>query len=350
MNGEGKEQNTGEGKKAFDVWNFAKMWEDSYFKVYKPWIESTCKMIEKVTDIPKDATPEKYKEFYDEWTKIYQSAFDKFYPTIKPESNKEALEKLLKSAEKSNELYKSWIAELEKNSQMTKELLQENADPAKYKECSDMWMKSYEKIFEEMSSLPIIESTAEIFENYTGTPNIYLMNFVQMTKLWKNTYIKIYGPWIESMQKLSAKMAEISKEEGEPKPEIYKEFYTIWMETYKETFGKDIQSMKPSKDIFEGFMQSTNIYLDMYRSWIVALEKMSKKAEELSKKTADPEIYKEFYSLWIKMYEKAFESFFEDIPVVGPMKELMEPAKNIAKMYTDMFIKMSKMWVKETTK
>lgn len=354
MADEKDEKNVGEGKKEekkdiFNIWTenyitMSKIWEDSYIKLYKLWIESSGKMFDKATEIPKDAAPQKYKEFYDEWTKIYQSTFNKFYPTATPESNKKTLEKLLESAEKSNELYKSWIAQLEENSQKTKEMLQEDVDPAKYKECSDIWMKSYEKIFEEILTLPIMESTKEIFENYTGAPNIYLMNFVQMAQLWRDTYIKIYGPWIEPVQKLYVKMAEISK--GDPKPETYKEFYTMWMDTYKETCGKDIQSMRPSKEIFESFIQSTNTYLDMYRSWITALEKMSKKAEELSKQTTDPEIYKEFYSLWIKMYEKAFESFFEDMPVVGPMKELMEPTKNMAKIYADIFIKMSKIWIK----
>jgi hypothetical protein len=47
------------------------------------------------------------------------------------------------------------------------------------------------------------------------------------------------------------------------------------------------------------------------------------------------------------MYEKAFDSFFEDMPTVdGPMKEVMEPLKIMAKMYADTFVKMSKMFVR----
>ena len=74
---------------------------------------------------------------------------------------------------------------------------------------------------------------------------------------------------------------------------------------------------------------------------------MSEKAKELSKQTSDPEAYKEFYNLWVKMYGKAFDSFFEDMPTVGgPMKDIMESVKVMAKMYADTFNKMSKMWVK----
>jgi hypothetical protein len=85
----------------------------------------------------------------------------------------------------------------------------------------------------------------------------------------------------------------------------------------------------------------------MYKSWISALEKMSEKGKEMSLQNSDPNAFKEFNNLWLKMYEKAFDSFFDDMPTVdGPMKEVMEPVKIMAKMYADTFIKMSKMWVK----
>ncbi len=338
-----------EKKDIFKTWAdsytaISKMWGDSYLKLYKPWIESTGEMFEKAALLSKDATPKKYKEFYDEWMKTYQNTFGKFYPIPTLESNKEILEKFLIGAEESNKLYRSWTAELEENSKTTREILQGEPDPAKYKEVFDMWMKSYEKIFDEMLTLPAMESTREIFENYTGIPDIYLGSFAQMAKLWKNTYTRLYGPWIESIQKLSGKMAELSRRDVSP--EAYKEFYTLWMDTYKEIYGKYVQSMQPSKEVFENFVQSTNIYLNMYKSWIVALEKMSKKGEELSKQTTDPEAYKEFYNLWVKMYEKAFDSFFEDMPLTGPMKEMMEPVRNMAKIYADTFARMSKMWIR----
>jgi hypothetical protein len=346
--GEKKDINE-EKKDIFKTWAdsytaVSKMWEDSYLKLYKPWIESTGEMFDKAALLSTDAAPEKCKEFYDEWVKIYQNSFGKFYPIPTIESNKETLEKLLASTEESNKLYRSWIAELDENSRKTKEILQGEPDPAKYKECYDMWIKSYEKIFDEFLTLPAMESTKEIFEKYTGVPDIYFGSFVQISKLWRNSYAKLYEPWIESVSKLSRIMAEISR--GDADPEAYTEFYNIWMDTYKETYGKHAQSMEPSRKMFEHFVQSTNIYVSMYKSWIAALEKMSEKANDLSKQPTDPEASKQFYNLWIKMYEEAFEGFFEDMPLVGPMKEMMEPVKVMAKMYADTFAGMSRMWVK----
>ncbi len=346
---ERKDINEG-NKNIFKTWEdsytaISKMWEDSYLNLYKPWIESTGEMLDKTSLLSKEATPQKYREFYDEWIKTYQKSFGKFYPIPTLKSNKETLEKFLTSAEESNILYRSWIARLEGNSRQTKEILQDEPDPAKYKEVYDMWMKSYEKIFDEFLELPAQESIKEIFGNSMGIPDIYSGSFLQMSKLWKKSYAQLCGPLNESMLKLSEKMAEISR--GDAGPEAYKEFYTLWMDTYQEIYGKHIQSMEPSREMFEHFVESSNIYVSMYKSWIAALEKMSEKAKEMSKQTSDPEAYKEFYNLWVKMYEKAFDSFFEDMPTVGgPMKDIMEPVKTMAKMYADTFTKMSKIWVK----
>ena len=217
--------------------------------------------------------------------------------------------------------------------------------PAKYKECHDMWIKSYEKIFNELMELPAQESTKEIFGNYMIIPDIYSESFLQMSKLWKKSYEQLFKPLNESMMKLSGKMTQISR--GDANPETYKEFYTLWMDTYNEIYGKYVKSMEPSGEMLENFVVSTNIYLGMYKSWISALEEMSEKVKEMSKQASDPEAYKEFSNLWVKMYEKAFDSFFEDMPTVGgPMKDAMEPVKIMAKMYADTLINMSKMWVR----
>ncbi|MDO8725979.1 MAG: hypothetical protein Q7J35_07925 [Candidatus Methanoperedens sp.] len=323
----------------------SKMWEDSYLKLYKPWIESTGDMLEKMSLLSKEATPQKYREFYDEWIKTYQNSFGKFYPIPTPKSNKETLEKFISSAEESNKLYKSWTSELEENSRKTKEILQGEPDPAKFKECYDIWMKSYEKIFDEFLELSAKESTKEIFGNYMGIPDIYSGSFLQMSKLWKKSYSQLWEPLNESMLKLSEKTAEISR--GDADPEAYKEYYTLWVDTYNEIYDKYVKSMEPTGEMFEHFVKSSDIYLGVYKSWIAALEKMSEKAKEMSKQTSDPEEYEEFYNLWVKMYEKAFDSFFEDMPTVGgPMKDIMEPVKVMAKMYADTFTKMSKMWVR----
>jgi len=251
-------------------------------------------------------------------------------------------------AEESNRLYKSWIFELDRNSKMTQEVMLGEPSTAKYKECYDIWISSYEKMFDDFLSLPVIKRVRGNIGNYTGMPDIYSETYGQMAKLWKDSYARLYMPWVESALPLSEKATEIAR--GNAGPEAYKEFFNLWTKTYQDNYGRlvDEQSMKPSKETFDNFTQGVNIYLNMYRSWITVLEKMSEKSKELSEISADPEAYKEFCDLWVKMYEKAFDTFFEDMPMVGPMKDTMEPVKVAAKTYVDAHVKMSGMLTKST--
>lgn len=350
----GKEERKEEGaekKDIFKIWAdsysaVSKTWEDSYINMYKPWIESTGRLFEKAGELSKEVSAEKYKEFFDEWMKTYQNSSGRVFPLTLWKYDRETLEKFIKSSDESAQLFKSWAAELEENSHKTQEMFASSTDPEKYREFHDMWMKSYEKIYDELLAIPTMESTRDIFESYSGIPNFYFKNCAHMSKLWKNSYMNLYTPWADSMQKLSGKMMEIAR--GEPGTQTYKEFYDMWMNTYQETYGRmfNVQSIKPSKEMLENFLQSTNVYLDMYKSWMEVLEKMSEKTRELSKHTNEPDAYKEYYNTLIKIYEKAFDDFFENMPLVGPMKKMMEPVKNVSRIYTDTFIDMSKMWLR----
>jgi len=324
----------------------SKMWEDSCLKLYKPWFESTEALFGKAFEISKDASPETYKEFYSEWLKTSQNSFGKFYQIPTLESNKETFEKLLVSAEESKKIYGSWIAELEGNSRATREVLKGEADPAKYKEVYDMWINSYGKMLNELLTLPLQQNIKEIFKNITGTPDIYSEAFMQISKIWKDSYTKLYLPYTDSMLKLSLKSAQLSQENANP--EAYKEFHTLWMNTYRDINGKllDTQSMRPSKEILEYFVQSENVNLKLYKSWIEVLGQMSQKAQGLSRQGTDPQAYKELYNLWGKLYGKAFDNFFNNTPEFSPFKEIMEPVKNAAKIYADTFTSASNIWMK----
>ncbi len=343
---------TGEVRKGiFDVWAdsytaVAKMWEDTYVNLYKPWIESTGELVERAAELPKEAEPEKYREFYDEWMRMYQNTFGRLYPIPTRVPDREALERLAASAEDLGNLFRSWATELEENTKKTGELLMGEPDPEKYRMSYDMWMRSYGKILDDFLALPARESTREIFESYTGMPNIYLRNFAQVSKLWRDTYRDIYWPMVDSMMRLTGRMTEISR--GGASPEAYREFYNQWMDMYRETYSGlfNVQAMRPSREMLDNFLQSTDIYLNMYKSWMTALEKMSERTMDLSRRTADPEAVREFYSTWTKMYERAFDDFFKNMPMMGPMRQMMEPVKNSARIYADTFASMANMWMR----
>lgn len=191
-----------------------------------------------------------------------------------------------------------------------------------------------------------IKEKIDINEQSKDISKVWAENYTGFLKMWSDSHLKLYKPIIESMGELSEKASNISQESV---PEKYKEFYNLWIKTHQDNYSRlvDEQSMKPSKETFDNFTQNVNIYLNMYRSWITALEKMSEKSKELSEIT-NPEAYKEFCDLWVKMYEKAFDTFFEDMPMVGPMKGTMEPVKVAAKTYADAYVKISRMLTKST--
>jgi hypothetical protein len=322
----------------------SKMWEDSCLKLYKPWFESTEALFGKAFELSKDASPEAYKEFYGEWVKTSQNSFGKFYQIPTLESNKETFEKLLVSAEESKKIYNSWIAELEENSKATCEVLKGEADPAKYKEVYDMWINSYGKMLNELLTLPLRQNMKDIFQTITGTPDIYSEAFEQISKIWTDSYAKLYVPYVDSMLKLSLKSAQLSQ--GNASPEAYKEFHTLWMNTYRDINGKLLDTQSTSKEVLEYFLQSENVNLNLYKSWIEILGQMSQKAQGISKQGADPQACRELYNLWGKMYGKAFDNFFDNTPKFSPFKEIMEPVKKAAKIYADTFRSMSNICVK----
>ena len=203
-------------------------------------------------------------------------------------------------------------------------------------------VKSYDKMMDEMLSLPVMENMADTYERYTGVPDIYSRTFVQVVKLWRDSYTRLYGPLMDAMRTLQVKATDISR--GNSSPEAYKEFYSLWTTTYQDMYRQYFQSMQPSKEAFESFSRAADLYMSTYKSWIEALEKMTEKTKELTKQTSDPNTQKEFYDLWLKMYEKAFNNFFENMPAMGPMKEMMEPVKIVARMYSDTLTNMSKTW------
>lgn len=335
----------------------SKMWEESYIRLYKPWLESTSALFEKAIEASSTNSPEKYRDFYNEWTKTFQGKLQKTSQIPTLETNKKALEKLLISAEKSTDICKSWATELEENSKKTREILQGTPDPIKYKDAYDLWIKSYANIFDGLLTLPFRENIRDMFEDYTGMPDIYSDTFVKISKLWNDSYIQLYGTWADALVDLSKKSDEISK--GNVGPDAYKEFYSLWINIYQQTYGKflNIQSIQNPKEgeeqlktAFENFAQSTTICTNLVKSWITTLNKLSEKSIELSKQTSSQDTYKEICALWVRVYQKAFDSIFDNMPIATPFKDTLAPVKNAAKMYVDTLTKMSDALTQSTGK
>jgi hypothetical protein len=344
---------TDERKDAFRMWTesysaMSKVWQESYANLYNPWIESTGKLFDKASELSKETSPEKYREFYEELVKTQQNTLGKLYPMPKAMTDRKTLEKLVTSAQESTNMMKSWSTELEENSKRTQKMLLGGAGPEDYKNSYEMWIKSYEKMFDEFLDMMTSKNTKDVFEAYMGMPNIYLTNLAEAARMWRASYRDLYTPWAESTLKLSEKFSELSK--GNASPEKYREFYDQWMNTYKETFAKMFTAdmTKPSKEMVENMLRGMNNSTEMYNSWLIALEKTTEKMKDLLTNATEAESYREFYGLWFDTYEKAFKDFFELMPVVEPMKILLDPLKKAARVQADTYGNATKMWMDAT--
>jgi hypothetical protein len=187
-----------------------------------------------------------------------------------------------------------------------------------------------------------------MFETYTGMPDIYSDTFVKISKLWNDSYMKLYGSWADSLVDLSKKSEEISK--GNVSPDAYKEFYSIWANVYQQTYGKflnvsAVQNPKESEEqlkvVFDNFTKSTKICTNLCKSWITTLDKLSEKSKEFSIQNKGQDAQKEICNLWVRIYQKAFDSIFDNMPVASSFKDTLAPVKDAAKLYVETLTKMS---------
>ena len=341
---------TEEQKDVFRMWTegystMSKVWQESNANLYNPWLESAGKLFDKASALSEQASPEKYREFYEELVKTQQNTLGKLYPMPKAMTDRKTLDKLVTNAQKATDLMKSWSAELEKNSKSTQKMLSGGASPEDYKNSYQLWVKSYEKMFDEFIEMMTSKDTKEAFEAHIGMPNIYLTNLAEAARMWRASYRDLYTPWTESTFELSEKFSELSK--GNVSPEKYREFYDQWMKTYSETFAKMFTTdmTKPSKEMVEDMLRGMNSSTELYNSWLKALEKTTEKMKDLLTNATEAGSYREFYGQWFDTYEKAYKDFFELMPAVEPMKTLLDPLKKAARAQADTYANASKMWM-----
>lgn len=338
-----------ERRDLFRMWTdgyttMTKMWEESYANLYNPWVESAGKLFDRAVDLAKEQTPDKYKDFYEELNKLQQNTVAKFYAP-RAAGDKQTLERLAESAKRSSDMMRSWSDELNDNAKRTRDILASGARPEDYREFYEMWTRSYEKMFDQMMGMMTSEESQEVFEAYTGMPSAYMKNIAEMSKLWRESWKELYSPIMDSMVKLSQKAAQLSR--GTNDPDAYRDFYDQWMNTYKEAYSRlwNFQLDGPSKNAVETMLRSTDSAMNIYKSWVAALEKMQSKMRDVMTRSTDPNVYKEFYELWVTTYEKAFDDLFEHMPMLEEMRPIMEPMKRVARMQLEAYNNMSKLWI-----
>lgn len=303
--------------------DFSRALQESYEAFFKPWLRAAEKAAAVAAKPPKKGT-EAYKKFYNPWFEAYKETFGKI--------GEEALsgkffEELVKSTNKNMRLYSSWVEDLGKLSDKTLSLMQ-NPDPKKYWALCREWVEVYERIYSQSLS-PSFFDPMKISLRASGVPEEYINALLKLGLLWRESYEKLWKPWFDFGIRAGETLA--AGEDGE-------ELYKLWTETFLQGF-KNVSAM-PSREDLEKFQESMNIYLELYRSYIKTIEKMTQRI------LSSPEqSYRAYYDLWLDMYEKAFQGFFTAMPMLGPYKELFEPVRRSLDLYSRTWLNLSKFWV-----
>ena len=171
-----------------------------------------------------------------------------------------------------------------------KETIAEKTGFESTQEVLDLWLKTYEETFGKFLKAPAVGPAREKTEKMIqGIP--YFANYY--TSLM-NTNANFQSVFAEAMNKTPEKIAA-------QKPESPRDYYSIWLETYSDTFKEFLKSGHFAADIgkFVTDMMADQQYnKEMLESNIL-------KPMNLRTKSEMDEIYKEIYLLKKKVRELA---------------------------------------------
>ncbi len=146
----------------------------------------------------------------------------------------------------------------------------------------DTWLNTYESTFGRLLKAPAIGPTRERTEKVLqGIPD-----FVNLYASWTDAAINFQNVFMEATRKTQEKIVE-------EQPQTYRDFYSIWLETYADTFKEFLKSGHFAVDMGK-FM---SYFMDVQQYNKDMLESNYLKPMNLPTKSEIDEIYKELYML-----------------------------------------------------
>ncbi len=208
------------------------------------------------------------------------------------------------------------------------------ADPEKYKEFYEEWIKSYQNTW---------GSLFLTLNKNAGKEDVQKMmdGAEELNKLIQSWSAELN----EDLDKTRKMMGE------EPSQETIIEAYKMWRKTYEKIFD-DFVNIPASENLQSTFEELTKIpsaytktmmefpklwkssYDELYSPFAEEMEDLYHQSVELSKKQADPMEYKELYQKWTDAYNKMFQKMSKSpLPAPKGMDDLMESIRSFSEMY-----------------
>jgi DNA-binding transcriptional regulator YbjK len=174
----------------------AKLWKQSYQNFISPLAESTSKLMSKFGDLTTkgEVSPEAYKEFYEQWMNTYREAYTRMFNFEYTQPSTEILESILKSTNAAMSAYKSWLAALEKMQGKMSDILSRTSDPDAYKGLYDLWVKTFEKAFDDLFEfMPTFGPMKETMDLMKKSARIQADAYMNVSKGWMETIARKQG-------------------------------------------------------------------------------------------------------------------------------------------------------------
>lgn len=152
----------------------------------------------------------------------------------------------------------------------------------------DLWLNTYESTFGRMLRAPAVGPAREKTEKtLQGIPD-----YVHLYASWTDAAIDFQNVFTEAMRKTMESIVE-------QKPETYRDYYSIWLETYSDTFKDFLKSGHFAADVGK-FMSH---FMDVQQYNKEMFETNFMKPLNLPTKTEFEELNKEIYLLKKKVKE-----------------------------------------------
>jgi class III poly(R)-hydroxyalkanoic acid synthase PhaE subunit len=240
------------------------------------------------------SSQENYMDFLNQWWKMNAGVMDNFGLG----AFNDTLQKMVSTNEVYMNLFRFWedfSKQVEGNQKQVSDFV-------------NSWRDQYSKLI----SSNIIPGLPEPIRSALKDPQ-------EILQMYTTTMGKLFNPWTDNYAKLQMLL---SKGIGGHK-EAYMEFAKLWKELYGGTFAKllRVPNLGMSRELSDKLAESTDKFIryiqvlseytaTIYKVGIDTMESILNKYTNMIKQDSQPKTFNEFYELWWKTNEEAYQALF----------------------------------------
>lgn len=305
-------------------------WLKGQENMFKLWQEFMLPASgEKMTSMfsPKE-WQERINKFYQDWMKLMAEGFKEYMKWIPNSPAKETFEKTLHSVNIYTSLLSFWSEILDK--------LPGKNDADKWKDFSQTWVQNYHGVLDEFFSLFMPEQFRKLLLNPTETTGIY-----------QQIIFNFFRPWMESSAEMQQKFIQVLKGDRG----AYLDFLKIWQQSFQESYGRvfHLPTFGLSRESFTKLMESMDAYsrylseinefsAAIYQVGADTMEKLFRQYVDMLAEGKSPLSFKEFYQLWWKTNEDAYQELFKTENYARMMGDTVDAWMDFKKHYDSLLM------------